>query len=101
MEGCYLDCIRKTVNVSYFNDNGGEYIHQSNETVQYFHLHLSDSKLENSGMTTANIYTLFARMFEKTQIIRGRTMWDQAYGCTKQYRCSIAYYLISFLSKSY
>ena len=40
-------------------------------------------------------------MFEKKQMIRGGKMWDQKYGCTKQYRCSIAYYLISFLSKSY
>ena len=28
-------------------------------------------------------------------------MWDKLYGCVKQYRCSIAYYLISYLSKSY
>ena len=28
-------------------------------------------------------------------------MWDQIYGCAKQYRCSIAYYLMSYLSKSY
>ena len=28
-------------------------------------------------------------------------MWDQTYGCAKQYMCSIAYYLMSFLSKSY
>ena len=28
-------------------------------------------------------------------------MWDQTDGCTKQYRCSIAYYLMSYLSKSY
>ena len=28
-------------------------------------------------------------------------MWDQTYGCVMQYRCSIAYYLIFFLSKSY
>ena len=26
-------------------------------------------------------------------------MWDQTGGCAKQYRCSIAYYLISYLSK--
>ena len=34
-------------------------------------------------------------------MIRGGTMWDQTYVCTKQYRCSIAYYLMSFLSKSH
>ena len=28
-------------------------------------------------------------------------MWDQTDECSKQYRCSIAYYLTSFLSKSY
>ena len=28
-------------------------------------------------------------------------MWDQTDRCTKQYRCSIAYYLMSYLSKSY
>ena len=28
-------------------------------------------------------------------------MWDQTDGCAKQYRCSIAYYMVSFLSKSY
>ena len=28
-------------------------------------------------------------------------MWDQTYGCAKQYRCSIAYYLMYYLSKSY
>ena len=28
-------------------------------------------------------------------------MWDQTYGCAKQYRCSIAYHLMSYLSTSY
>ena len=28
-------------------------------------------------------------------------MWDQTDGCAKKYRCSIDYYLMSFLSKSY
>ena len=34
-------------------------------------------------------------------MIRGRTVWDQTYGCAKQYRCSIAYYLMYYLSTSY
>ena len=37
----------------------------------------------------------------KKQMIRGRTMWDVTDGCTKQYRCYIAYYLMSYLSTSY
>ena len=28
-------------------------------------------------------------------------MWDQTDGCAKRYRCSIAYYMMSYLSKSY
>ena len=40
-------------------------------------------------------------MFDKKQMIRGGTMWDQTDGCKKQYRRSIAYYMMSFLSKSY
>ena len=32
---------------------------------------------------------------------RGGTLWYQIDGCTKQYRWSIAYYLMSFLSKLY
>ena len=34
-------------------------------------------------------------------MIRGGTMWDQTDGCAKKYRCSITYYLMSFISKSY
>ena len=28
-------------------------------------------------------------------------MWDQTDGCAKQYRCYIAYYIMSYLSTSY
>ena len=34
-------------------------------------------------------------------MIRCGTMWDQTYGCANQYKCSIYYCLMSFLSKSY
>ena len=67
MESCCLDRFRKTVNVSNFYDNGGGYVHQSNDTVQEFHLHLSDSKLQNNATTTAHPYTLLARIFEKNK----------------------------------
>ena len=65
MEGCCLDRLKKTVNVRKFYDNGGGHVHQSNEGVKEFHLHLSDSKLQNAATTTAHICTLLARMFEK------------------------------------
>ena len=34
-------------------------------------------------------------------MIRGEKRWDQIIGYAKQHRCYIAYYLISFISKSY
>ena len=69
MEGCYLYCFRKTINVSNFYDNGGGHVHQSNNTVREFRLHLSDSELQNSAMTTANIYTIFFSMFEENTLL--------------------------------
>ena len=70
MEGCCLDRFIKQVNVSCFYDNGGGDVHQSNEMVREFHLHLSDSKLQNSATTTDHIFTLLARMFEKNNYNR-------------------------------
>ena len=84
MEGCCLDHIVKTDNVSNFYDNGGGYVYQPNDTVRDFHLHLSDSKLKNSATTTSHLYTLLVRMFEKQQMIRGGTMWDQTDGYAEQ-----------------
>ena len=100
MEGCCLDRFIRQGNVSSFYDNGGGGVHQSNDTIREFHLNLSDSKLQNAATTTAHLYKLLAIVFEK-KMIRGRTMWDQTNGCAKQYRCSIAYYLMSSLSTSY
>ena len=34
-------------------------------------------------------------------MIKGRTLWDQTDGCAKQYMCSIAYYMMSYLPTSY
>ena len=98
MEGCCLDCFIKQVNVSTFYNSGGGDVHQSSDTVREFYLHLSDSKLQNAATSTAHLHTLLAKVIEKKQMIRGGKMWDQTYGCAKQYRCSISYYLISFLS---
>ena len=90
MEDCCLDRCRKIVNISSFYGNGGGYVHQSNDTVWDFHLHLFDSKLQNTPTITAHLYTLLARVFEKEQIIRDGTMWYQTDVCAKKYRCSIA-----------
>ena len=70
MEGCCLDCFIKQGNVSSFYDNGGGDFQQSNDTIQEFHLHLSDSKLQNAATTTAHLYTFLGNVFEK-KTIRG------------------------------
>ena len=67
MEGFCLYCFIKTVNVNSLYDNSGGYVHQSNDTVQEFYLHSSDSKLKNAATTTAPLYTLLASMFEKNK----------------------------------
>ena len=65
MEGCCLDRFIKQVNESIFYDNGGGGVHQSNDTIREFYLHLSDSKLQNAATTTAHLYTLLANVFEE------------------------------------
>ena len=65
MEGLCSYRFRKKVNVRNFYVIGGGYFHQYNETVQEFHLRLSDSKPKNYAMTTARLYTSLDRMFDK------------------------------------
>ena len=67
MEGCCLDCFIEQSNESSFNDNCGGDVHQSNDTIREFHLHLSDSNLQNVTNNTAHIYTLLAMFFEKNK----------------------------------
>ena len=55
--------LQKNSKCKQFYDNGGGYVHQSNDTVREFHLHLTDSKMQNAATTTAHLYTLFDRMF--------------------------------------
>ena len=93
--------LHKTRQCKQFYDNGGGDVHQYNDTVREFYLHLSDSKLQNAATTTAHLHTLLEKTFKKKQMIRGGTMWDQTGGYVNHYMFSIAYYLMSYLSKSY
>ena len=67
MEGCCLDRFIKPGNISSFYNNGGEYVHHSNDMVRVFHLRLYYSKLQNAATNTAHLYTLLARMLEKNR----------------------------------
>ena len=44
---------------------GGGDVHQSNDTLREFYLHLSDSKLQNAATTTAHLHTLLAKVLSK------------------------------------
>ena len=68
MEDCCLYCFRTTVNVSNFYYNGGEYVHQYNDMVREFQLHLSYSKIQNFDTNTAHLYTLLDRMIGKNRL---------------------------------
>ena len=57
MEGFCLDRSIKQGNVSSFYENVGGDVHQYNDIIREFNLHLSDSKLQNAATTTAHIYT--------------------------------------------
>ena len=63
MEGFCLDRFIKQGNVIIFYDNGDGDVHQYNDTVQEFHLHLSDSKLQNTATNTDHLYTLLEEVF--------------------------------------
>ena len=65
MEGYCLYHFIKTVSVSSLYENSVGYVHQPNDTVREFHLHLPDSNPQNADTTTAHLYKLLARMFEK------------------------------------
>ena len=64
MEGCCLDRFIKQGNVSSFYDNVGGNVHQSNDTIREFHLHFSDSKLQNAATTTAHPHILLEKVFD-------------------------------------
>ena len=65
MEGCCLDRFIEKSNERSFNDNCGGDVHQYNDTIQEFYLHLSDSKLKNAATTSAHIHTLLKELFEE------------------------------------
>eukprot|EP00978_Attheya_sp_CCMP212_P017892 scaffold48234_cov60-Attheya_sp.AAC.6 len=98
MEGCCLDHFLPMENVMHSITNGGDYVPSPDDTNRLFHLHLSDSMFQNAATTTCHFTSLLELLFDHDCMKRHGTMWDQIDGCGKQYRCCIAYYLLSVLS---
>ena len=68
----------------------------------HFHSHMSDKSTQDAATTHAHLSVLLNKLSEEKQIKRGEsTMWDHTDGCTKQYRCAKALYLLSCLAAEF
>jgi hypothetical protein len=70
------------------------------EYILHFHSHLSDKSLQNAATSNAHMEVLFDRLIESGVIGKKATMchWDETDGCTKQYCCAKAFWLLSYLA---
>ena len=66
-----------------------------------FHSHFSDSSKQNAATTYEHMKTSITHMIENHQLAPGYTIYDTTDGCSKQYRCANAMYLLSKLSMMY
>ena len=70
--------------------------------MMQFHLHLSDMSKQDASLTHAHMICLLNRL-SKTGELKGQrtTILDHSDGCSKQYRCGTALYLLSVISSQY
>ena len=68
----------------------------------HFHSHMSDKSTQDAATTHAHLSVLLNKLSEQELIKRGiSTMWGHTDGCTKQYRCAKALYLLSSLASEF
>ena len=68
----------------------------------HFHSHMSDKSTQDAATSHAHLTVLLNKLSEQEIIKRGiSTMWDHTDGCTKQYRCAKALYLMSCLASEF
>ena len=67
-----------------------------------FHSHLSDRLKQDASTTHAHMICLLNKMAEKGEIqARKTTILEHSDGCSKQYRCGTALYLLSVLASQF
>ena len=67
-----------------------------------FHSFLSDDIKQAAFTTTAHIKRLVSLLKEKNVLTTSlSTIWENTDGCSEQYRCSSALYLLSVISQCY
>jgi len=63
-----------------------------------FHSHLSDESQQDAATTHAHMNELFDQLKAIGELCTDITVWDDTDGCSKQYRCGTAMYLVSVLA---
>jgi hypothetical protein len=71
----------------------GETIDES--TRLHFHSHFSDYSRQDAATTTAHLNVLLDSLEKSGEMGKNGTMFDDTDGCSKQYRCAKAYFLLS------
>ena len=61
-------------------------------TLLNYHCYLSDDKRQDARTTYINTVHMINRFRLEGYLEKGRTLWEQMDGCTKQYRCGTALY---------
>jgi hypothetical protein len=64
----------------------------------HFHSQFSDGSMQNAATTYFHIEFLLWFLKSKLVLREGGYVFDNTYGCAKQYRCATSLYLLSMLS---
>ena len=85
MEGCFV-----------------EFVVGNDDVQAHFHSHMADKSNQDAASTHAHMRVLLELLISQEKIIPGKsTIWEHTDGCTKQYRCAKALYLLSSLASEF
>jgi hypothetical protein len=95
-------CVWSAVPGAIAEFNRGELpLAEVNRTMK-FHSHLSDHSKQDAATTHAHMCVLLNKLKETGEVVpRTTTILDHSDGCSKQYRCGTAIYLLSVLSSQF
>ena len=70
----------------------------SNEQKSEFHSYISDENEQYAFDSHAQMVHLLKHVLESGILVTGMsTVWEDTYGCVKQYRCALVIYLMNVL----
>ncbi len=64
----------------------------------HFYLHFSDGSMQNAAITYFHMEVLILYLKNQSAVKKHGYMFDNTYGCTKQYHCATTLHLLSMLS---